>query len=275
MNKALLMILTVALSAGCGTERCMDLQRLEKGLVVVLSGIEGRSPLTHNITRGLADGGVDGAIETYTWTSPWGGLLYNLRAEERNRKQAQKLARRIEEYLCDFPGRPVYLIGQSGGAAIAAWAVEDLGGGLRVDGIVMIAPALSPAYLLDLALSNCHQGVVNFYSERDVMLSVGTTVNGTMDGRHTASAGRTGFKAGGAGGRPAGYDRLYQVGWRAEMARTGHFGNHLSSSAAQFISKYVAPLIRADTWSQEVIDKIVAGKRVEKRQVALADPAER
>src|SRR5262245_16474055 len=38
-------------------------ERLERGLVVVLPGIEGECLINHSIARGLADGGFGGAIE--------------------------------------------------------------------------------------------------------------------------------------------------------------------------------------------------------------------
>ena len=40
-------------------------ERLQRGLVLVLPGVEGESCLNHSIARGLADGGVEAAIEIF------------------------------------------------------------------------------------------------------------------------------------------------------------------------------------------------------------------
>ena len=43
--------------------------RMQRGLVLVLPGIEGESCLNHSIVRGLADGGVPSGIEVVNWTT--------------------------------------------------------------------------------------------------------------------------------------------------------------------------------------------------------------
>ncbi len=260
MRTKLIGMLAVAMLAGCtqqGRQPYMSTERLGRGLIIVLSGVEGRSPLTTAIARGLDQGGIDHAIEIYGWTS-WLGPAYNLRAEDRNRLVAAKIARRIADYRGDFPGRPVVLIGQSGGAAIAAWAAEAMRGGVKASGIIMLAPALSPPYLLDLALSNLERGIVSFHSERDrLFLAWGTTIHGTMDGEYTSSAGHTGFDVPTAGGKPAGYERLFQIGWREKMSKVGHHGTHLTSSAAGFVAAYVAPFVQTAAWNQQFVDEVL------------------
>ena len=55
--------------------------RLSNGLVIVLTGIHGRMWLSEGISKGLAKGGVDEAVEIYDWT--YHGMLlpfYNLSA---------------------------------------------------------------------------------------------------------------------------------------------------------------------------------------------------
>jgi pimeloyl-ACP methyl ester carboxylesterase len=175
---------------------------------------------------------------------------------------------RIVRYQITYPGRPVFLVGQSGGAAIAAWAAESMPWDRKIEGIVMIAPALSPQYKLDRALLGCHRGIVNFHSARDrVLLGFGTTVAGTMDGEHTASAGKNGFEVPDAsrtpGGRPGVYDNLFQVAWNKRMSDTGNTGWHLSSGAVRFVTAYVAPLIRAGAWNGETLSRVLNREEVE------------
>lgn len=251
---------------GCGKgQPYLSVDRLHKGLVIVLTGIEGRSRLNEDICRGLDAGGVDCAIELYDWTPsiPLKQVLppvalYSQRAQSRNRAQADKLVSRIIRYQMAYPRRPVVLVGQSGGAAIAAWTAEGMPSNRPLDGVIMLAPSLSPGYMLDQALMNSRRGIVNFYSSRDLfILGLGTAVAGTMDGAHTQSAGRVGFEVPAAGGKPPCYQKLYQIGWTSKMAQTGNLGIHLSSGGARFVSAYVAPFVRSRTWSQELVAQVL------------------
>src|SRR5262245_8641941 len=81
-----------------------DPERQSHGLVIILPGIEGRSSLTANIARGLADAGIRCAVVIHDWTSgAWPLFLYHLRALERNRQAASLIAERIREYQANWP----------------------------------------------------------------------------------------------------------------------------------------------------------------------------
>lgn len=236
---------------------------MEKGLVIVLPGIEGRSSLNEDICQGLHDGGVPFAIQLYDWTSMW-GPLYTQRAEGRNRDQAAEIALKIVRYKRAYPKRPVFLIGQSGGGAMAIWTAEALPPGYSVDGVILMAASLSPGYPLDIALAKTRQGVISYYSSRDwVLLGIGTTVVGTMDGEHTSSAGKTGFEVPGAGGvHPSVYGKLFQIPWQPQMASTGYRGTHLSSGAGRFVASYVAPFLETTKWDDDVVARVLRGDSV-------------
>ncbi len=257
-----LIILTAAVAlagvlGGCGAKPYVTAARLDRGLVLVFTGIEGRSPLNEAICEGLADGGVPYAIEPVDWTVPL-APLYNLRAEQRNREEAGKIADRIEAYRRDCPSRPVVLVGHSGGGAMAVWTTEALDEGQVVEGIILLAASLSPDYPLAAAVARSRRGIVNFHSGSDVLfLGVGTTVAGTMDGRHTSSAGRVGFNLPPDAGGWA--DRVYQIPHRPGMTAAGHWGGHTSVVAADFVRRYVAPLIRAPQWDPAFVDAVTGG----------------
>ncbi len=257
-KRSAIFALALAVLGGCNHQPYVNDERLSRGLVVVLSGVEGRGLLNEQICRGLDRGGVEMAIENYSWALP-GMVLYNLRSNQHHIRQADALCRRIAEYKVAHPGRPVFVIGQSGGAAIALWAAERLPMGSKVDGIVLLAPALSPKYSLQFALAHSRRGVVSFHSRGDwVLLGMGTQIAGTMDGKHTASAGMVGFETppGSAG---AGYGRVYQVAWKAGMAGSGNVGGHLTSGAERFVSGYVAPLVLSPRWNTRFVDRVEQG----------------
>ncbi|MBN1554732.1 MAG: hypothetical protein JXA11_08300 [Phycisphaerae bacterium] len=247
-----------SLCVGCGPKQpWVTPARLQRGLVVVLPGIEGRkSGLADNIARGLDEGGVNWAIEIHDWTSGW-GPLYNLRAEDRNRLKANQLSTRVLRYQIDYPDRPVVLVGQSGGGAIAVWTAEVLDPDRKIKGILLVNVSLSRGYALHGALERCELGIVNFYSPRDwMLLGVGTTLYGTMDGQHSVSAGMEGFYVPEVPSED--YKRLFEIGWSKEMARTGHSGMHMTSAAKDFVARYIAPLVTAKKWSLKSIQAMQA-----------------
>ncbi len=223
-------------------------QRLQHGLVLVLPGVEGESCLNHSVARGLADGGLPSAIEIFDWTT--GVILlfpYHLRGRRRNLALAQRLAQRVVEYRCAYPGRPVHLVGHSGGGALCVLALERLPADASVTSAVLLQPAISPGYDLSAALAKTECGIWNFSSLLDVFFDgIGTIVAGTMDGRHTPAAGMIGFRP------PAGLDaagrelyraRLHAVPFRPSMCAAFHFGGHMDVTNRVFVAERIAPLL--------------------------------
>ena len=253
------LVLLAAAAVGC-SQPYVTPERLDRGLVIVLPGIEGRGHFNEAIADGLNDANVDCAIEIHDWTAPM-GPVFNLRAEQRNRGKAAELAERIAHYVVSHPDRPVVLVGQSGGGAMAAWTAEALPYGYRIDGVIMLAPALSPGYLLDRTLASSRRGVVNFYSHKDwAALGLGTTILGTMDGEHGSSAGRVGFDVPGARTGGQAYGRLFQVAWTEAVAASGNYGGHLTSGARGFVARYVAPFVRSHRWNAELVARVLRGE---------------
>lgn len=160
----------LALLVGCAPLRLNE-QRMADGLTIVLPGIDGRGLHNENICRTLAAKGVPTAVELYDWTAPGRGLLnqYDL---ERNRGIAATLAGRVQEYWRQYPGRPVYLVGLSGGTAIAVWTAEALPEGQEFDGVVLMGSSLSPGYDLTKALAHT-RNVVTFHSSLDALVGGG------------------------------------------------------------------------------------------------------
>jgi pimeloyl-ACP methyl ester carboxylesterase len=263
-STAIAMLLGTLLAGGCASGKYVKSddqpyltpERTERGWVLVFTGIEGRSGFNEGIVDGLDKGGVNYAIEIVDWT-PSGSAIFNLEAQGRNRRTAGEWAERITEYQMTYPGRPVILVGQSGGGAMVAWVAEAMQGrGQKVRGVVMLAATLSSGYDLDTALAASQQGIVNFYSDRDVF-SLGTYVFRTMDGQFGRVAGRTGFDVPTKGGA---YERLYQVPWTPEMGQgTGNVGLHMTSGSKDFVARYVAPLVRAAHWDQNFVGQLVHG----------------
>jgi len=223
-------------------------ERLDRGLVIVLPGIEGKGHLCLDIAHGLDDGGVALAIEVIDWTTGFPALFaYHLRAQGRNRRAAERIAERIVAYQEKYPGRPVHLIGHSGGAGVGLFALEALPAGHGISSAILLAAAVSPGYDLREALSHTEAGIWNLYAPLDVLfLGLGTLVLGTTDGSHTIAAGRRGFTA------PDEPDtetlRLYETllhqrPYDREMAASWHLGGHNGWANRLFAAEWLAPML--------------------------------
>lgn len=231
-----------------GLARLQSPERLERGLAVVLPGIDGLGPLSWGIAIGLADGGWPGAIVVHDWTTGlWPLLVYHLRAGRRNRRAANDLAGRIVAYQNEHPGQPVYLVGHSGGGALAIWALEALPCDRTIAGAVLLGPALSPRYPLEGALARVERGIWNFWSPLDCLfLAAGTLALGTIDGRHSISAGCCGFAhpRESDSSTQQNYDgKLRQRRYRLKQARQFHLGGHFGCCNRLFCAETVAPIL--------------------------------
>jgi pimeloyl-ACP methyl ester carboxylesterase len=228
----------------------LSTQRVENGYTIILPGIEGASFVNISIARGLVDAGHASGIEVHDWTTGyWPMFVYHLMALERNRAQAQVVARQIIDYQDRYPGRPVQLIGHSGGAAVAVMVLEALPEDRPIEKAVLLASALSPDYDLTKALSRTEHGIVNFYSGGDLLyLVAGTLALGTIDRTHAAAAGAVGFRVPGDASRETQrlYDeKLEQKPYQLTMAKNWNLGGHFGSANRQFVAEWVAPVVAA------------------------------
>jgi len=227
-------------------EEWLSPARAAKGYTIVLPGVEGTSCRNISIARGLVEAGHPAAIEVRDWTT--GNVLlwpYHLMGLERNQKQAQEIARQIVAYQDHYPGRPVTLIGHSGGAAMAVLTLEALPADRQVTQAVLLAAAIAPDHDLSIALARTERGIINFYSHGDVgHLVLGTIALGTIDRRHTMSAGASGFRMPpylSEEQRQLYESRLQQIPYRLTMLRSCNLGGHFSVTNSKFVTEWVAP----------------------------------
>ena len=253
---AVLAGILVLLLTGCSEQLVLKSEDLDQGLVIVLPGIDGRMPYNEAACRRLSEDGIAAAVELRDWTAPL-GPLYNQSAVLRNREVAGYVAARIRSYQRAYPGRPVFLIGHSGGTAIAVWAAEALPPGSEVDGVILLGSSLSPEYDLSRALARSRGGIVSFHSDLDGgLLGVGTVLFGTMDGVHSVSAGKVGFRPPGGAAGSGQYARLFQIAWQPSMIKDGHGGGHFDYMGPSFISARVGPLLKQGAWDPRLIASV-------------------
>jgi len=240
-------------AGGCNRNaKFLTEDRLQNGLVIILPGIEGESPLNRDIRRGLVSAGVYRAMPIYSWGRPipLAGVLLNQMDIIGNRIAGAKIAKWIVQYQDSHPRRSVYIVGHSGGGGVAVFAAEAMPDGRQIDGLILLSASISSAYDLTKALGKCRAGIVNFYSKADVgFLVIGTIVAGNVDGRHGPAAGAVGFdkpNSKDGGQKMLAYNKLFQV----EMTRamTGSIRAHTAATGVGFVSKYVSRWILASSW---------------------------
>ena len=257
MRRSLLFaVLVCGLLAGGGcvsNESFLTEDLKENGLVIILPGIEGPiSGMSEDVRDGLVRAGICRAMPIYAWGRPLPlvGPLVNQMDVLGNRLEGKKIARMIERYQDQYPGRPVHLIGHSGGGGVAVFAAEYLSEGREISGIVMLSPSISSAYNMTKALNKCRDGIVNFYSNSDVgFLVIGTSLAGNVDGIHGPAAGAVGCDTPGENASPGkkfAYHKLYQVEFNAAM--TGSADAHTASTGVGFVLRHVAPWIVSSSW---------------------------
>jgi pimeloyl-ACP methyl ester carboxylesterase len=253
----LLFLMGMALAGGCTRSgEYLSSERWDKGLVMILPGIGGKSPISRDIGRGLNEAGVDCAIRIRQWgfIVPLFKIPVNQMNVPGNRAEARRIAREILVYQRNYPGRPVYLVGFSGGGGMSVFAMEALAKypeSRPVEGVVLLSVSLSRDYDLKPALEQTNKGIVNFYNPRDILLlAMGTKLLGNVDGGRAASAGRIGFLTSPPPEAPPSETdrgRLFQVKVAPEMVENPGM-NHVASTAADFVSEYVAEWILAERW---------------------------
>lgn len=249
MKRALTILMLPALlfTVGCEDQlnaRYTTPQAQARGMIYILPGIQGVDVHYKNIRKGLLGAGLRCAVKIHPWGCriPGINLAVNETDVHGDRQWGVRIAREILAYQRDYPERPVYLIGQSGGAGVSLFTAEALGklGGAPVEGIVLLDASVSADYDLGPALAMTRKGIVNFYNEKDIaLLQFGTALMGNVDGGHGASAGRVGFR-----GHPA---KLYEVDILPDMI--DDFADpHFADCSQAFTAQYIAPWIIDTAW---------------------------
>ena len=246
---AALFCFVVWLVGGCGGgSDFITPDRLENGLVIILPGIEGQSALNRDIRDGLAAAGVDCALQIRSW-----GLVPVLKQMDfiGNRIAGAIIAQEIVAYQDEHPGRPVYVLGHSGGGGVAVFVAESMPEGRQLDGLILLSASISSAHDLTKALEHSKHGIVNFYNKRDsALLGVVTILFGNVCGTHGPAAGLIGFDKPGqkaSDEKKLVYTKLFPVQLTDDMT-LGDSSAHVSATRPDFVSIYVAPWILSPQW---------------------------
>lgn len=222
-----------------------------RGRVLVLGGVGRFDLLGVGLQYAAGAARLTFSVEIFPWGHGFGRWYSDLTRVDSRDRDAERLAQEIRRYRSDRPGSPVFVVAQSAGAGIAVQALEQLDVD-TVERVILLAPALSPAYDLSRALRAVRHEMVVFWSPVDVIiLGVGTRLFGTIDRVRSIGAGLVGFRIPASDqpidDRTRQYGKLRQVRWSPAMMTLGHFGGHFGADGPRFLRKYVVPLLHVDS----------------------------
>ena len=114
-----------------------------------------------------------------------------------------------------------------------------------IDRIILLAPSVSWAYDLRLALRTARYGIDSFNSSQDrLVLGWGMRIVGTTERESNTAAGQYGFTPVVVSrGDAELYGKLRQHTWDPVVQWSGHDGGHSGSNQTGFLRAYVLPLL--------------------------------
>ena len=212
--------------------------RAIQGITFYCPGVANADLGDVGIREGLEKAGYQGQVARVTWSVSFNPVI-DQTVRFIARQGARRLAGCIQEYIDQYPGREVNVVGLSAGTGVALWAVEALPPGYAVNNVVLISSSLSHNYDVTVALLNIKGGIYNYYSSNDAVLAGPMKVFGTIDGELLAdAAGAVGLRV------PSGCaERVINTAWREEFAGYGYLGGHGDGTSADFVWHEIAPLI--------------------------------
>lgn len=219
------------------------LERRNRGLVILLPGIDGCGPVTDNIAWGLDAAAVPYAIQIRDWRASRRWSPRHLSRLGHNRAEGRKIAAEITRYQAAFPERPVHLIAHSAGGGLAMFVLENLTVENPVETVVLLAAALSRQYDMAGVLEKTRRGIWNLWSPLDFpTLGLGTLIFGTMDRRRAPSVGAIGLARclASVGTRAP---RVHDYPFRMRMAWDWNWGGHFGCTNACFVRRHIAPIV--------------------------------
>ncbi len=215
-------------------------------VVYVIGGVGGLENLEMSMQWAVQHAGVNCEIRGFDWTHGKGHIFKDLQDTQNHAQKTAELAEEIRRECLTEPGRPIILIGRSGGSVLAL-GVAELLPPRTLERIILLSAAVSPSYDLRPALRATRREIVSFCSEWDwFVLGWGTWQFGTADRLYTSSAGKSGFAHPPESDPEARelYRRLVEVHWTPSMLLRGNNGGHIGTAMPTFLASDVAQWLR-------------------------------
>ena len=246
---------------GCSNNAAfMTEERLARGMIMILPGIEGPSPFNEDVRRGLVAAGCPRAMPIRSWGNPVPllGVPFKQIDLLGAHIAAEDIRNELVRYQEKHPGVPVYLVGHGGGGGIAVLVAEKMPDGHSLTGLLLLSASISSSHDLTDAIQHLDNGIVNFYNTEDgAMLGVATTLFSNIDGQHGPSAGLRGFdwpEDTDSAERKEAYGKLFQIPLTPGMLRQSG-DPHTVATRPSFVATYVAAWTNGQPWPAEPTER--------------------
>jgi pimeloyl-ACP methyl ester carboxylesterase len=215
-------------------------------VVIVCGGVGGLENLEIYLKWAVQHTGVPCDVRGFDWTHGKGHIFKDLQDTQNHAQKTAELAEEVRRVCLTEPGRPIILIGRSGGSVLALGVAEMLPP-QTLERIILLSAAVSPGYDLKPALRATRKEIVSFRSELDwFVLGWGTWQFGTADRLYCSSAGKCGFNhppESDAEGKEL-YRRLVEICWTPSMLLHGNNGGHIGTVMPSFLASDVVPWLK-------------------------------
>jgi len=216
---------------GCGPEFG---PQAKYGITFYCPGIGNVDMGDAGLREGLQRAGYKGQVSRLTWSYTFNPVV-DQTVQPIARFGAARLASYIQEYIDQYPGCEVNVVGLSAGSGVAIWAVEALREPYKVHNVILLSSSLSANYDVSRALEHVKGSLYNYYSPHDAVLTQLMRVACTIDGKIGGEgAGAIGLHP------PKGADRVINVAWKPEFERYGYSGGHMDSTSPDFVRVVVS-----------------------------------
>ena len=209
----------------------------------------GGSGFTPVVIRRVLEG-LPHKVVHFRWGTGYMRILSDLTNRGNMQTKSDELSVALLEYRQANPNHQVYIVAKSAGTAVALNALAKLPES-TVDRVILMSPAVSPAYPLSQSLRAVKGDVISFCSAKDVLfLHLGTSLFGTADGINCVGAGLRGFSKPTEESIVSEYSKLHEIHWEPSMMKLGHFGDHSGNSMPPFVNRYILPLLKGKDVSE-------------------------
>lgn len=207
-----------------------------------LPGIGGHMRIDDMVTSGMIIGGIKAETRIHDWTNGNPGMpaLGNYNG---NQVEAQKIADQLAAVYRADPKRKLIVTSHSGGGAMAVFMLEKLPADVKIDTLLLLAPALSPKYDLSKALAHVSGKAYVFSSTLDPIEGIGTRAFGTMDRYFGDAAGNVGFSKPDKPLDAKQYEKLVGIPYNKAWTVLGNAGDHIGTMSRIFGARILAPLL--------------------------------
>ncbi|HWL93134.1 MAG TPA: hypothetical protein VNT79_06340 [Phycisphaerae bacterium] len=208
-----------------------------KGLIVFYPGSANLHMEGIGFFTAFQEAGLELAMEERQWSAYLEHFITPAEIiQPKITANARAEADRLAAYIRTHPGCPVTLISYSGGAVFIIQVAGLMPDDAHVDRVIIMSGGISKTTDLTAALEKTTQGIINYWSPKEIGPTYVSSLLGLADNTHLPPASTFGFDQV--------HPNLIQVSWSPDMSEFGNNGEHLDYIVnIPWLKQYVVPWV--------------------------------